>query len=226
VPDVPGVSAASDAAVARHLDAFLGRWPAREGTVEVVGSRRRSQPGWDGRVHPLFGVLTPTSGVVSVPYERVDAVRAAIGGRGVADLGAAMGTPGGRTLYGVFRYTSEPTPFPDAGVWLPIDDPVVPPWLEPFGGEVLVALEDGEYVAGVGLKRHDPTGEEIAVVTEPRAEGKGLARRLVSQASRQVVARAGVVTYLHAPENLASAHVAAACNFPDLGWRVMGVGAG
>jgi hypothetical protein len=53
--------------------------------------------------------------------------------------------------------------------------------LKPFSGEVLLALEDGRYVAGVGLKRQDPSGEEIAVGT-----------------------------YLHPPDNVASARVAEA----------------
>ncbi len=117
---------------------------------------------------------------------------------------------------------------PDVGVWLPAEladqgDRRVPPWLLPFGGEVLVALDDdGAYLAGVGLKRQDPALWEVAVVTDERARGKGLARRLVAQAARRVLAEGREVLYLHAADNEASAAVARASGFPDTGWQVVG----
>jgi GNAT superfamily N-acetyltransferase len=140
-----------------------------------------------------------------------------------------MGQPEGQVFRGVFRYTTAPAgpaDLPDAGVWTPIDDPVVPPWLKPFGGDVLLATdpETGEYLAGVGIKRHDRFGREISVGTEPAARGAGLARRLVAQAARKIIADGGVPTYLHAPDNHASAKVAAAAGFPDRGWSVYGLG--
>jgi GNAT superfamily N-acetyltransferase len=126
---------------------------------------------------------------------------------------------GGR---GVFRWSTSPAPLPDAGVWLPFDDPRVPAWLQPFGGEVLVVLDGDTYVAGVGLKRHDDAGREIAVGTEEAARGRGLARRLVAQAARRVLDEGAVPTYLHAPDNIASAKAADAAGFPDRGWSVIG----
>jgi GNAT superfamily N-acetyltransferase len=216
----------------RHLTAYLGKWPpaGESGTIEVVASPRRDQPTWDGSIEPLVGVVTPSGGVLSVPPSRVEAARSAVSGRDAGGLPAvfgalasALGQSGGRVMYGIFRWSATPVPMPDAGVWVPVEDPVVPRWLEPFGPEVLLALDEGRYVAGVGLKRHDPTGEEIAVGTEEQARGRGLARRLVSQAAREVVARGAVVTYLHAPDNLASARVAEAAGFPDLGWRAVGL---
>jgi GNAT superfamily N-acetyltransferase len=125
-------------------------------------------------------------------------------------------------MRGVFRWGARPTPGPDEGVWLPVIDPRVPPWLHPFGGEVLVALDGGHYVAGVGIKRHDRYGHELAVVTHERARGRGLARRLVAQAARRVIADGAVPTYLHDPRNTASARVADAAGFPDRGWQVIG----
>jgi GNAT superfamily N-acetyltransferase len=83
--------------------------------------------------------------------------------------------------------------------------------------------DDGEYVAGVGIKKHDPYGHELAVVTEERAGGKGLGRRLVTQAARRVLADGAVPTYLHADSNVRSAKVADASGFPDRGWRILGV---
>ena len=68
--------------------------------------------------------------------------------------------------------------------------------------------EQGRYLGGVGLKRHHDSGREIAVVTDERARGRGLARRLVAQAARMVLAEGRTVVYLHAPDNEAWARVA------------------
>ena len=138
-----------------------------------------------------------------------------------------MGDAGARLFEGVFRTPVTPADdlaLPDVGVWLPIDDPRVPEWLRPFGGDVLVALDDkGRYAAGVGIKRHDAVGRELAVVTDEAYRGKGLAARLVAQATRRILDDGGVPTYLHAPDNLASARTADRVGFPDLGWKVMGL---
>lgn len=82
---------------------------------------------------------------------------------------------------------------------------------------------DGRYLAGVGVKRHDSHGHELSVGTEPEARGRGLARRLVAQAARALLDDGIVPTYLHDPANLASARVAEAVGFRDLGWRVLGL---
>ena len=59
--------------------------------------------------------------------------------------------------------------------------------------------------------------------TEPAVRGRGLARRLVAQAARRVLDEGAVPTYLHDPANVASARVAEAAGFPDLGWKTYGV---
>ena len=82
--------------------------------------------------------------------------------------------------------------------------------------------DDGRYLAGVGVKRHLPGLSEVAVVTSEAARGRGLARRLVAQATRALVAAGDAVLYLHAPDNEASARVARASGFPDTGWRIVG----
>ena len=107
---------------------------------------------------------------------------------------------------------------------MPTADPAVPEWLKPFNGEVLVVLDDaGDYLAGVGLKVHDAHGVEISVGTSEAARGRGLARRLVAQAARTLLSRGIIPTYLHAPDNLASAKVADAAGFPDRGWTALGL---
>ena len=215
-----------------HLRRWLGTWPA-SGDVTVTTSRARVEPGWDGTVAPVVGVATPDSAVLSVPPERVAAVTDAVTGQGLDGLRAAsddgrlaeaLGRPGARLFEGVFRWSTAPAPLEDVGEWVRVDDRRVPPWLLPFGGEVLMAFDPrGEYVAGVGIKRHDEHGQELAVVTEEAAEGRGLARRLVAQAARRVLDRGAVPTYLHADANVRSAKVADASGFPDRGWRILGV---
>ncbi|HUP85708.1 MAG TPA: GNAT family N-acetyltransferase [Acidimicrobiales bacterium] len=218
--------------LAAHLRAWLGAWPP-EAPLVVATSPARATPGWDGAVHPVVGVASPDGAVLSVPEDRVDAVAALAddleGLRAAGDaLGAALGWPDGRLFDGVFRWSEAPTGLEDAGEWVAVDDPRVPPWLLPFGGEVLMAFDPSthENVAGVGIKVHDAFGHELAVVTEEASRGRGLARRLVAQAARHVLETGAVPTYLHADANVRSARVADAAGFPDRGWRILGASGG
>lgn len=217
-----------DPRLIEHLRSWLGAWPP-ERPLHVVGSRKRTEPGWDGAVRPVNGVATPDGTVLSVPPDLVERVEDAgdhlesIGPR-LADL---FGRPGAVFGAGIFRWTTAPTPSDDLGVWVPTDDERVPAWLHPFNGDVLVAFEcvEGrtEVAAGVGRKQHDPFGHEVAVVTEEAYRGRGHARRLVAQAARRILDDGAVPVYLHAPDNVASARTADASGFPDVGWRILGL---
>lgn len=213
----------------RHLASYLGRWPA-ESRLDVVGSRQRTQPGWDGLVAVLAGVRTPTTGVLSVPPDAAEAVRTKAAHADwtalAAELPSLLGLPQARTYIGIYRWCEQPAALPDAGVWVAPDNPAIPDWLRPFGGDVLAAFDPdtGAFLAGVGLKVHDEWGHELAVGTEPEARGRGLARRLVCQAARRVLDKGAVPTYQHASDNVASARVAQAAGFPDLGWTSIGLG--
>ena len=214
-----------------HLRTWLGAWPPA-GPLTVTTAPTRTAPGWDGAVHRVVGVASPEGAVLSVPPDRVDAVaRLASDLEGLSAsgprLGEALAWPDARLFDGVFRWSEAPAALDDAGEWVPVEDPRVPPWLLPFGGEVLMAFdeESGDYVAGVGIKVHDEHGHELAVVTEEAARGRGLARRLVAQAARRVLERGAVPTYLHADANVRSAKVADAAGFPDVGWRILGASA-
>lgn len=211
--------------LAAHLRAYLGAWPPPGPGLTVVGAAVRERPVWDGRVRQVIGVTTPNGGVLSVTPHLAPAVAEL--GTDLDDIEAgiaeAMGLPGWRLERGVFRWTGTPTEGDDVGVWLPVTDPRIPAWLYPFGGDALVAMAHDAVVAGVGLKRHDRFGHELAVVTEEAHRGQGLARRLVAQAARRVLARGAVPTYLHDPVNVASAKTAEASGFPDRGWQVLGL---
>jgi GNAT superfamily N-acetyltransferase len=235
----PDVVTAHDVPVtlAQHLALWAGAWPPRV-PLHIVANPRAAQPRWDGALSPVTGVQTETGwAVLGVDPSFEPAVSSAIRSGATQDGATQDGDdplPGllaalptlldrpGIGVRGTFRWTTDPAPLPDAGIWLPVDDPRVPPWLQPFGGEVLVTLEDDVYIAGVGIKRHDAHGQELAVVTDERARGRGLARRLVAQAARRVLDEGAVPTYLHAPDNVASARVAEASGFTDRGWKVLG----
>ena len=208
----------------RHLRQWLGAWPPTA-EVTVVGSERRALPCWDGALRPLAGVGTPDGAVVSVPPDCVDAARAA--GSSLEDvldgLPQALGQPGGVVGRGVYRYAVSPPDMEPIGEWVPAEAPDVPAWLRPFGGNVLVVREDGHYVAGLGIKRHDELGQEVAVATEEAWRGRGLARALVARASTGIIRSGGVPIYLHGRGNVASARVAEAAGFPDRGWVILGL---
>jgi GNAT superfamily N-acetyltransferase len=215
------------APLVEHLRGWVGGWPPAT-PPRLVGNARNTAPGWDGRVHPVVGVVDPAGhAVIGVPPAALDRlvvpVRSSEPGMD-AVVAAIERYWGGRAYLATFRWTIRPADLPDAGVWRDADDPSLPEWLRPFGGKVLVALDDGGgYLAGVGIKRHDRYGHELAVGTVEAARGRGLARRLVAQVARAVLADGAVPTYLHDPANIASAKVAAAAGFPDLGWRVLAI---
>lgn len=201
-------------------------------SVVVSGSVRREQPGWDGAVHAVTGVVDPAGhAVVSVPPRLLGWARHLVAAGAdlaalKAELPAALGAAGSVVYQGVLRWAVDvpgPEVLAPAGEWLPADHPAVPSWLHPFGGHVLVVLEADRYLAGLGLKHHDGRGREISVGTERAARGRGLARRLVATAARQLLSEGVVPTYLHDPRNLASARVADAAGFPDRGWTVLGI---
>jgi GNAT superfamily N-acetyltransferase len=204
----------ADAATVRarldaHLASWLGEWPPTDPVV-VTTSPARTTPGWDGQVLPFVGVRSPLGTVVSVAPDRLD------------EAGEAIKS--GRLAEATFRWCdAPPAAIESLGDWIPAADERVPQWLRPFGHDVLVHFDPatGRYAAGVGLKRHDEFGWEISVGTEPSHEGRGLARRLVVTAARRVIDEGKVPTYLHDPANRASAHVADAAGFPDVGWRLL-----
>ncbi|MEV1142659.1 GNAT family N-acetyltransferase [Micromonospora sp. NPDC049799] len=209
-----------------HLATWLGQWPAGPG-LHVVGTHRRARPAWDGRLRPAIAVTAGASTVLSVPPDRVAVVRDLARGparRLLPGLPAAVGHAGWAVHDDVFRWSVAPAPLSEVGEWTAPTAPGLPSWLRLFDRPVLVVRDDrGRFLAGVGVKRHDAYGRELAVGTAPAARNRGLARRLVAQAARRVLDEGGIPTYLHDRRNAASARVAEAAGFPDRGWRSYGV---
>lgn len=215
----------SDPRLDAHLRAYLGAWPPAE-PVEVVGSAVRLEPAWDGAHLLAVVVRSPVGTVISVRPERVAAARPLAGavedGDFPARLAEAVGAPGRVSPWLPLRWSADPAPLADIGEWVDVTHPALPDWLRAFAGPILVALDDdGAYVGGVGLKPHTEYGVEVAVGTNPAARGKGVARRLVAQAGRSLLARGVIPLYVHAPDNVPSARVADAAGFPDRGWRLL-----
>ena len=189
-------------------------WPPR-GPLTITTTEARSVPGWDGKPRPVMGASTPDGAVVAV---RDDLYERAKDATNLDELGAALNS---RIARAIFRCSDAPTDLEPLGEWRVVDDPVVPDWLHPFGGQVLVELDGDAYIGGVGLKRHDDDAWEISVGTEEEARGRGIARRLVVTAAKKVIDDGRIPTYLHDPANHASAKVAEASGFPERGWRML-----
>ena len=213
-----------------HLRSWVGMWPPPSPGIHVIGDPKRLEPTWDGAVRPLQGVGDREGTVIAVPPDAVDAVRDALSAGldqpGLGDeLGDVLGVGPAAFGAGVFRTTSRVDPkIADLGVWFEHQTDELPEWLAPFNGPRLVAFsDDGRPIAGVGIKIHDRYGHELSVVTEEQARGSGIARRLVATAARRILADGAVPTYLHAADNVASARVAEAVGFADIGWSVNGL---
>jgi GNAT superfamily N-acetyltransferase len=205
----------------RHLRSWAGAVPTRAG-VAIVANPRVAQLGWNGRPELLTGLVSPEGGcVVSLPPGPAYVATRLLSDSGPIDvLPALLGQPERSVERRVYRWTTRPANLPRIGTWLPADAPDVPVWLRPFGGEVLAAVDSGgRHLGWVGIKRHDALVRELAVVTQPEARGLGIARSLVAQAASAVLSSGAIPTYLHVPENAASARVAEAAGFVDRGWH-------
>jgi len=156
-----------------HLTGWTGGWPPAI-PATVTGNPRNAAPGWDGRVHPVTGVVDPVGrALIGVPPDYAAAAQHAAVRAGsdlvdlLRELPALLDRPQHIVYTGTFRWSTTPTLLADAGEWVDAADPVVPDWLHPFGGRVLVARDDdGRYLAGVGIKRHDGYGHELSVGTD------------------------------------------------------------
>lgn len=215
------------ARLSAHLTCWLGAWPPAA-PLEIIGTARRSEPGWDSRIHPALDVADPATGaVLSVAPAAAERVRRWAASHDqdawLARPPVLAGTPGRGTYRAVFRWTTEPARLPELGHWVPARAPGVPAWLHPFGGEVLVATDaDGPTwpVPAASVTRCTAT----SCPSSPHpARGHGLARALVAQAASRVLNGGAVPTYLHDPANAASARVAEAAGFPDRGWTSFGI---
>lgn len=214
-----------------HLRCWVGDWPPPSSGIHVVGDPARLEPTWDGSIRPLQGVGDGSGTMIAVPPRTVDGVRGALAGgmdrEGLGDeLGEILGVGSSVFGAGVFRTADRvASDLEDVGEWFEDFDERLPEWLRPFNGPLLVTFDDDGVtpIAGVGIKVHDRHGQEIAVVTDEAARGRGLARRLVATAARRILAEGAAPTYLHETSNVASARVAEAVGFIDRGWTVHGL---
>ena len=206
-----------------HATRWAGGLPGPT-PLRVVPNHHVSLPGWSGTAALLTGLSDPAGRtIISVPLHVVAAASdTAHSAADIPHLAALVDRPHHTVDRMVFRWCVDPSPLPRAGEWIDCDSVRLPAWLAPFGGKALVVFgEDGRYLAGVGIKRHDRFVHEIAVGTEPDARGRGLARRLVAEAARHILKSGAIPTYLHDRGNWASDRVATAVGFTNTGWSAL-----
>ena len=135
-------STKTPARLVEHLRSWAGAWPPTGPGVTVVANPRNAEPGWDGALHPVTGVVDATgSGVLAVPPAAYDLAPRDAPVRDILDeLPRLLGRPELEAYQAIFRWSTTPADLPDVGTWLPVDDPVIPEWLKPFGGSALVVL--------------------------------------------------------------------------------------
>lgn len=212
----------------QHFRWWLGGPPVPgAGTLNVTAAR--DEPGWDGKARPIQGVTGPEGSVLAVAPGVAELLEGSTAADVFADASAIDGQErlarrlGVSAGYGmpVFRWSEKAADGPDVGEWTDPIDSRLPDWLRPFNGGVLAVFQDGRYVAGVGLKRHNDIAFELSVGTDPEFRGQGFATDLVAQAARAIIAAGGVPLYQHGRGNEASARVADAAGFPDRGWHML-----
>lgn len=223
---------AKDERLERFLEAWLGMWPPEQ-ELHVVIQPERDHPSWDGSTWLGLGVESPVGTVLSLSPRAVSNSRTVddhlLAGAlkapdPLAAISLALGQPNLRLNRSTFRWSDNPAELPEVGEWISHDDSRTPIWLQTFNGDVLVAWDDeGRVAAGVGRKVHNRYGHELAVVTEPAQQGRGLARMLIAQAARRTLAEGAIPLYFHLPDHIASARVADAAGFPDRNWHVVGL---
>jgi GNAT superfamily N-acetyltransferase len=199
-----------------HLEEWFGGWNPLMSGLRVVASENRELPGWDGVVVPMVGVVSGDWGVLSVAPHLLSAAKSALSGVHPEHAAKRLAL-----FEATYRWCVAATEGNDVGAWVNRLDMRVPEWLRPFNGDdVLIAWDDaGAYGAGAGRKIHNQVGHEISVGTEPALRGRGLAQALVATMTRRILAEGAVATYMHVPDNAASARVADAVGFLDYGWR-------
>jgi len=221
------------ATVRQRLDAHFLTWLGaipRPGRAQLIITKVRDEPGWDGKVRPIQGVTGPEGTVLAVSPTLADRFAGIDPDQLFHDAGltdahgrfrATLGVP---VSFGMptFRWGEAAADHPEIGEWVEVDDPRIPDWLRLFNGGVLATFDDrGDYQAGVGLKRHNDIAREISVGTDPEHRGQGYATQLVAQAARQIIAEGGVPIYQHSGENDASGRVADLAGMPDRGWHML-----
>jgi predicted GNAT family acetyltransferase len=90
-----------------------------------------------------------------------------------------------------------------------------------FDGPVFVARnERGSIAAWAAIKCKSPDIWEMAVATEPQYRGLGLARSVITHATRAAFDAGKQPLYLHDVSNIASAHVCAANGYQPYGYEL------
>ncbi len=229
-----------------RVDAFwadeLGCAPTAlyAGTVAVCNPPHRDAPRWMGWLVPMECIVAQTapagSGVISVSPHLSPAL-AQLLGQPEAHPDAVL-PPQGRLL-ARFALEHLPNAYPkthcilhcDATTFRPApevmpvrelpDDDIHADWYRlHFDGPIFVARnERGSIISWAAIKCKSADIWEMAVVTEHPYRGRGLARSVVSRATRAALDAGKQPLYLHEISNHASAHVCGALGYQPYGYE-------
>lgn len=235
--EVPtAVTSASRRAGYDRLTAFFGEELGvppellTEPGVHVVTGPKREEPCWCDFRLPFLMIGHGNSTVISVTRSlmpRISSVLDSSAARITTEAVRAMQAvvsaahPGVKCLAGRALYC-EPEDFePFDGHATEKLLPHHPDWddfREHFDGPVFVVrAPDGDVAAWAAIKLKSDDVWEVAVTTEKRRRGRGLAKVVVSAATQHILECGRVPLYVHDDGNLPSARVARALGYGEFG---------
>lgn len=207
--------------------------------ITVCAPPHRAVPRWMGWMAPLECIVVDgaPAGVISVTADLESPLRALLASSVPAK---AVLPPDGRALVPFARdhlpngypkvhriLHCPPDSFRPAPDVLPVEaldeDDIHAGWYRyHFDGPVFVARDRSDNIAAwAALKLKSADVWEMAVATEPQFRGQGLAKSLVSHATRAALDAGKVALYLHDITNHASAHVCGALGYQGYGYELV-----
>jgi GNAT superfamily N-acetyltransferase len=191
------------------------------GGIHVVTSPRRARPGWGGYTVPALAISSPKGGIMSVRadlHERI--ARQFSFERETTPMGGEDFEQLRRMVYTAIPYAHSLNGHAmsiDVGAFRPIESQAV--LLDSrdtrgidlrrrFDGPVYVVFGiRGQIVSWAAIKLKSDTVWEIAVVTESGYRGRGLAKQVVSAATRRILDEGKTPLYVYDRTNFASGRV-------------------
>lgn len=198
--------------------------------VHVLGSPNREDLSWCDFRLPFLLLSRRGSTVVSVARDLLDPIRAILTAghhgldprslRAVQTL-VASAYPGGKSLWGHALYCEadgfRPSWSRPTEKLLP-DDPKWEDFQDHFDGPVFVTRTlAGDVAAWSAIKLKSDDVWEIAVTTEERYRGRGLAKVVVSAATQHIIECGRVPLYVHDESNIPSGRVARSLGYLEFG---------
>ena len=215
-----------------HLTSWTGGWPPPS-RPPSPGNPRNAAPGWDGQIHPVTGVVDPdgprphrgASGRTRLPRRRRPSARAATWTACSAPSRRRSASPGTSCSQARSAGRRRPRRWPTRATGSTPTTPSCPTGCGRSVARCSIARDDdGSYLAGVGIKRHDANGPRA--VRRHRTRGAGSWPG--ATACRTGGSRVCSTTASWRPTSTTRPTWPPRTSptlpgFPDLGWRVLGM---